>query len=342
MTGSWPTAAYLRPSAVTDRVVARDPLTGIQLACRSHFFSAARRAESVETVARQLTGHRDAMGINERDISMASDWLGHGWSTSLEYYLDSRRVRFADTADGDGSVRNSVLREYLSEDGPPSMIAPEGTCVPLPPPSPGASAMRLSELLVDRRSVRAFSGHPVSAEAVSDFLWAGLCEVRQCRAAQNSDDPLSLLRSYGTAWVFTLVVYDVTGIQPGAYQYDVSNHHLIQMRTGDFRDAMVRVFRGMQAPRTACLTVGLVADAEAYQWRYRHPHALRRLYVESGSIAQYLLAASRASKLEGFVTPAQHDSEFLDVVGCQPNRHIPVHTLTLGTRQRVDRREDAK
>jgi hypothetical protein len=342
VSADWPAAAYFRPSATGDQVIARDPLTGIQLGCGSNLFAVAGDGDDVGGVARQLADLRRQAGVSDHDVEMSGEWLGHGWSPSLEYYLDSRRVRFADTTDDDGATRLSVLREYLREGGPPPTFEPEGRRVPLPPPGPSANTLRLSQFLLDRRSVRVFSGRPVPAGAISDFLWAGLTEVRRCRAAQDPGQPLSLLRSYGSAWVFVLVVYDVTGIQPGAYHYDPLSHELIQVRTGDLRDAMVRIYRGMQAPRTACLTLGLIADTEAYQWRYRHSHALRRLYVESGAIAQHLLAAGRASRLEGFVTPAQHDSAFLDVAGCRDSPLIPVHTLTLGTRQPAGGPEDAR
>jgi hypothetical protein len=102
------------------------------------------------------------------------------------------------------------------------------------------------------------------------------------------------------------------------------------VRPGNHREAMIGVLQGMRSPKTAAWTLGLVADFPRYQWRYRHEHALRRLYVEAGFVGQELLALGLAYNLGTLVTPAQKDSAYLDLHGLTADRYAPVYTLTMG------------
>jgi nitroreductase len=81
---------------------------------------------------------------------------------------------------------------------------------------------------------------------------------------------------------------------------------------------------------TAAWTLGMVADFPRYQWRYRHEHGLRRLYMESGVIGQELVVLAMSYGLSTLVTPAQRDRLYLDLHQLSPDRYAPVYTLTMG------------
>jgi nitroreductase len=257
-------------------------------------------------------------------------WWRRRWYPSDQYYQASRRWRFADVDDHDESVRASVVRHYLTTDGPPvEEDVPDGPRTALPAPAP-VPAVPLTGLLVKRRSGRDYRPAPVPAEWLSGLLWHGLSGIRARRERTGPDQPLSYLDSYGSAWDFHVCVFAVDGIAPGAYRYDIRTNELVSVRAGEHRAAMARILQGMSAPATAAWTLGLVADFPRYQWRYRHEHGLRRLYYEAGIIGQELTILAGGYGLSTLVTPAQQDGPYLDLHGLSSDRYAPVYTLTMG------------
>jgi hypothetical protein len=276
-----------------------------------------------------------------RDIAASADrgplapgwrhWKEREWHPSDQYYVASRRWHYVDIDDIDGAVRSDAVRGFLEKDGPPAAeVLPDGPRVALGSPQPPPATESLARLLVSRRSGRAYVPRSVALDRLSGLLWHGLAHVRARRERIDDARPLSYLDSFGTAWDFYLCVYDVEGVEPGAYRYDLRAHELIGIRPGRHRAAMMDILQGMRSPMTAAWTLGLVADFPRYQWRYRHEHGLRRLYLESGIIGQELIILGGAYGLSSLVTPAQKDTPYLSLHGLPNDRYAPVYTLTMG------------
>ncbi|MFC6092224.1 SagB/ThcOx family dehydrogenase [Saccharothrix lopnurensis] len=257
-------------------------------------------------------------------------WKERSWYPSDQYYVASRRWDFADTVDTDESIRTGTVRDYLAHDGPPpAERLPDGPVAPLGPPAPPGE-QDVATLLVTRRSGRAYVPRPTPLARLSGLLWHGFAEFRARRERTGPSSPMSYLDSYGSAWDVHLCVFDVAGLDPGTYRYDLVRHELIGIKPGDHRAAVEDVLQGMRSPATAAWTLGLVADVPRYQWRYRHEHGLRRLYLEAGIIAQELLVLGMSYGLSTLVTPAQKDSPYLALHGLSADRYAPVYTLTQG------------
>lgn len=257
-------------------------------------------------------------------------WEEHGWHPSDHYYVASRRWAYHDTHDNDESVRTRAIQRYLSVDGPPpEEEGREGPRLSLGVPAdPGTQS--ISRLLVTRRTGRAYVSKPVPLDRLSGLLWYGLAELRKRRDATDAGRPMSYLDSYGSAWDFYVCVYNVETVDPGIYRYELQSHELTSVRPGDHREAMIDALQGMRSPATAAWTLGLIADFPRYQWRYRHEHGLRRLYLEAGILGQELLILGMSYGLCTLVTPAQKDRPYLDLHGLPHDRYSPVYTLTMG------------
>ena len=93
---------------------------------------------------------------------------------------------------------------------------------------------------------------------------------------------------------------------------------------------MIDVLQGMHSPATAAWTLGMVADFPRYQWRYRHEHGLRRLYLESGILGQELVILAMSYGLSTLVTPAQKDRAYLALHDLPEGRYAPIYTFTMG------------
>lgn len=291
-------------------------------------------ANEVESTS--SSGHKalqsvcEPSGESARLVPGWQHWRSRRWHPSDQYYVASRRWQYSDVTDPDGRIRSAALERYLEADGPPAEESRrEATRISLgEPASPGPQ--QIPQLLVARRSGRAYVPKPVPLERLSGLLWYGFSEIRQRRERTTPSDPMSYLDSFGSAWDVYLCVFDVAGIEPGTYRYELTEHKLAEVRPGDHREAMIGVLQGMRSPATAAWTLGLVADFPRYQWRYRHEHALRRLYLESGVIGQELAVLGMSYGLGTLVTPAQKDRAYLELHDLSEDRYAPVCTFTMG------------
>jgi len=332
----WPVGYRIRPVADPDStdVEVADAITARRFRWSPEALSAYILDDG--SADRELTGgdawfHALASaGDRGHLIRGLRHWQERGWHPSDQYYVASRRWEFVDVTDVDGAIRTATIERFLSTDGPPvPERRPAGPRVPLGPAAePGTQPV--SQLLVSRRSGRAYVARPAPAARLSGMLWYGLAPARQRREETDPAQPLSYLESLGAAWDFYLCIYSVDGVPSGTYRYDLLSHELTTIRPGNHRDTMMDVLQGMRSPATAAWTLGLVADVPRYQWRYRHDHGLRRLYLEAGLLAQELLILGMSYGFSTLVTPAQKDSAYLALHDLPAERFAPVYTLTMG------------
>ncbi len=336
-TTRWPVGMRIRPAVSRDatHVEVADTVTGRRFRwspdqLSAFILSQADRDRDTGSSGDAWLAELESAADRAALVEGWQHWQERGWYPSDQYYVASRGCSFADVHDPDRAIRSRVLNEYLTTGGPPVEEAvPDGPRVELPEPL-RPPARSLAQLLVTRRSGRAFVPTPVPAAWLSGLLSYGLAQIRRRREATDRAEPLSYLNSFGSAWDFYVCAFAVDGVPPGAYRYDLRAHRLIAVHPGDHREEMARILQGMWSPRSAAWTLGLVADFPRYQWRYRHEHGLRRLYLESGIIAQELTMVAGAYGLSTLVTPAQQDTPYLELHGLRNDRYAPVYTLTMG------------
>jgi SagB-type dehydrogenase family enzyme len=337
LVGTWPTGIAVRPHAnpKSVKVEITDVISGRRFiwspeALRDYILAGAPTSDGL------LENMNDwcefLVSASDRDSLLPGwqHWRERGWQPSDYYYLASRRWNYVDETDPDGAIRTATVENYLRRNGPPvEEQNRDGIRKELgKPASPGSESV--SRLLVKRRSGRAYARRPVPLDRLSGLLWYGFQRVRIRRNKTGPAEPLSYLDSYGAAWDFYLCVYNVEGLEPGTYRYEVCSHELTTILPGDHRTAMVDTLQGMHSPATAGWTLGFVVDFPRYQWRYRHEHGLRRLYLEAGIIAQEIIILGMSYGLSTLVTPAQKDSAYLELHDLSPDRFSPVYTLTMG------------
>jgi SagB-type dehydrogenase family enzyme len=332
---TWQPLVVMRPDDSPDRVCLSDPLNGQRVTVPlDALLDVLTRPTGASPAGRQLAqvlrdrGWWPARPLDPTVMAALKRWWTRGWHPSLGYYLWSRHRRQIDLADGDGTVRRQVLRQYAVDEPLPPRIAVTGDPVGLPAPSPVPDTA-LGDVLMARRTVRGYAPVPVAAQTLGDVLYHGLSDVRAIRDL-SVDDELNLLRSHGTPFEFYVANYRTEGLAPGIHHYDIRNHTLTPVDLGDHRPRMARILLGMRAPETAAWTLVIVGDFAQYQWRYRHERALRNLYMAAGRIAQRLIVVGHTYGFGSLPTPATHDLDLCDLLGVDAETHTPVYTLTMG------------
>jgi SagB-type dehydrogenase family enzyme len=172
--------------------------------------------------------------------------------------------------------------------------------LPFAGPPPAAPADSLWQAVLRRRSVRQFTGDPLSLEDLSRLLWAGTAVTRvaanQLYRAAPSAGALYPIETYIAANRVNdlpagLYHYRVTGVDERGYIDPGGGHVLEQLHTGGIGRELAQ----------AALAQGLVAQATAVfvwtavfprsRWKYRE-RAFRYVYLDAGHVAaQVSLAA---------------------------------------------------
>lgn len=281
-----------------------------------------------------VVGHLEMLGfltdtsIDPQWKADIAHWEGRGWGPALDYYLWSRNCEYSDLDQNPETLRDNIRRQLNQAPPPTERSFPGGISLAAPEALP--SDVTLGEVMIRRKSVRKYSGRPVSQAKLSAILWYGLARVRQLRKLNLSDDPIYFLRSYGSAFDAYLVVYGVDELEPGVHWYDIRQHTLAQLSRGDLRMEMREILFGMRAPLTAAWTLVFVVDFERYAWRYRHERALRNLYIEAGRIAHETILAGWAMNVGSVPTPATRDRRIEALLQLEEGRQSVVYTVTFG------------
>jgi SagB-type dehydrogenase family enzyme len=206
---------------------------------------------------------------------------------------------------------------YKSYDGAPRFF--------LDPPGIEAGAP-LWRTIHDRRSLRAYSGEPLSRAEAGQVLWGaqGVTAVGRGSAfrAAPSAGALYPVETYAA-------LLNVEGFDPGLYHYDVRGHALEQIRKGDLR----RELAAAALDQTFIIKAGLLlvwtALFERAKWKYRQ-RAYRYVYLDAGHIAQNAALAATSLGLGSCQIAALYDDEVNALLGVDGTAESVVYMTSIG------------
>lgn len=137
--------------------------------------------------------------------------------------------------------------------------------------------MSLEEALAKRRSIRSFSGAPLTLEQISQLLWA----------AQGITEPENGLRTAPSAGAPDYP-YDIHIVSwAGVFLYVPKGHQLIKVKNGDLRSEIASAAEGQSWLKEAGLIMVLSATYE-YTEKYGERGKMF-VHIEAGHIAQNVL-----------------------------------------------------
>lgn len=226
------------------------------------------------------------------DIAAIEHWWNRKWQISLDYYLVSQ-----------------AKIENLSRKTSPNPLQKINIFLPK---EEATEQYSLMQALIERKTHRKFHNSPLSLEIFSTLLL-------------NLKEEL-----FKGMWNYYLVIFNVSGIPEGIYQYCPLQHGLTLIIQGNFREELVPLLCGMAASLTASFSMILSVDLEVAQQMLPYERALREIYVDSGRIAQKLLLKGMQYLLGGLPSPAMRDSPMCKFLQINPNSCMPLYTITMG------------
>lgn len=202
-----------------------------------------------------------------------------------------------------------------------TLQARDKTIVPLPVPSLSGSRS-LEEVLARRRTVRAFSGKPLTITQASQLLWAaqGVTSPEGFRTAPSGGGlyPLEV----------RLLAANIDGIATGVWRYLPASHQLQLDYGGDRRERLIDATyqQSWVAQGAAVFAItGLSARSSAkYGTR-----GVRFTYMEAGHVAQNLLLQAVGLGLEAGLIGGFDDAKIRAILQL-PAEEEPLYLVVIG------------
>jgi len=199
-------------------------------------------------------------------------------------------------------------------------------------PAPAAGVADLDSVLVSRRTVREFGRQPVSLADFSAVIGGtfgrtgshdgGLFGTLLTKTSPSAGS-LHPIECYVLAW-------NVEGLAPGLYHFDVGAGDLRRLRRGRFRAQAMRAASGQAWVGRAAFLCVMTAVIGRSLWKYQDEVTYRTLFLDAGHLAQTfcLLATSRG--LGPFTTAAIQDSYIETLLGLDGASEFPVYLCGAG------------
>lgn len=209
------------------------------------------------------------------------------------------------------------------------------TPTPTPSPEPESiielpepryySDVSLEQSLLQRRSIRSYTGESLTLPEVAQLLWAaqGVTDTRGFRAAPSAGAlyPLELY----------VVAGDVQDLSPGVYIYEPLEHGLVRTMEGDKRVELADAALGQHFVGEGAIAIVFTAVYERTTGKYGD-RGIRYVHMEVGHAAQNLCLQAAVMDLGVVTVGAFYDEEvgeLLDLTGDEQ----PLYVIPVGRKQ---------
>ncbi len=193
----------------------------------------------------------------------------------------------------------------------------------LPEPSYDSN-VSVEEALMKRRSVRDYTGEPLTLSEVSQLLWAaqGITDAKGFRTAPSAG-ALYPLEVY-------VVVGDVQNLAQGVYRYEPEQHELVKTMDGDRRAQLAGAALGQAWIKKGAIVIVFTAIYERTTQKYGN-RGIRYVHIEAGHAAQNLCLQATALDLGTVTVGAFHDDQVKESLNLSGDKQ-PLYILPVGRR----------
>ncbi len=195
-------------------------------------------------------------------------------------------------------------------------------------PSLPRAGMPVEAAIRARRSVRTYTGGPVSLPQISQILFAA-----QGITGKMHGQPLRSAPSAGALYPFEIYVmaHNVAGLERGIYHYAVREHQLEVVAGGDFRKQITRAAlqQDMLGEADATLVLSAIFNRSRHKYGER---GYRYVYMEAGHISQNIHLQAVSLGLGSVGVGAFLDAEVNELIGVDGSSEAAVYLHAVGSR----------
>lgn len=198
--------------------------------------------------------------------------------------------------------------EFITDEAGENLNSETGEDLALPPVE--LEDGTLAEIIYQRRSHRNYKDRALDLSEIGNLLWSagGL-------GIDGITGPTRVYPSAGGAHPldFYLVAGEVSGLSAGVYRYDHTEHKLIPVIPGDFRDRLAEAALGQGFIANAPASIILVAYYERTKSRYGE-RGERYVHMDAGYASQNIYLVATEMGLGTVAVGAFDDSALADVI----------------------------
>lgn len=211
---------------------------------------------------------------------------------------------------------------------PPYKEYPGTRVIDLPKPvlAPGMST---EQAIAMRRSVRDYSGEPMTLGELSRllFLASGV-------AAEEWGSTHRTAPSSGALYPIEIypVIHSVAGVAPGVYHYSFQHHALELMRAGDHRETVVQQGLGQEYLGRCGVVLFLTQILQRMRFRYQD-RSYRYGMLEAGHIGENVYLAATSMGLGACGVGAFMDNGINAMLGVDGVEEATVYMLAAGRKK---------
>ena len=184
------------------------------------------------------------------------------------------------------------------------------------------SDVSIEQSLLNRRSIRSYSGQSLTLQELSQLLWAaqGITDPGGFRAAPSAGGlyPLELY----------LVAGDVTDLTAGVYRYQPDGHQLVKTLDGDKRAELAEAALGQEWVKEGAVSIVFTAVYERTTVKYGD-RGVRYVHMEAGHAAQNLCLQATTMELGAVTVGAFHDEQVSQLLNL-PTDERPLYVIPIG------------
>jgi len=199
-------------------------------------------------------------------------------------------------------------------------------------PSPKtAGSVSVEEALANRRSHRHFLSRELSAEQLSQILWAvyGITKPMPDRPLLRGG--LRTTPSAGALYPLEIYVAvgNVTGVEAGVYQYHSREHKIIKTIDKDIREELSAAALGQAMIRDAPITVVYCAVFHRMTQKYGERGRERYVCIDLGHSAQNMYLQAEALRMGTCAIGAFKDGKVSELLQL-PTEEEPLYLMPAG------------
>jgi SagB-type dehydrogenase family enzyme len=184
------------------------------------------------------------------------------------------------------------------------------------------SDVSLEESLIRRRSVREYTGEPLTLDEVSQLLWA----------AQGITADWGGRTAPSAGALYPLEVYVISGnvqdLADGVYRYDPKKHELVMIAEGDIRSQLSSAALGQTSVKDGAIDIVITAVYQRTTQKYGD-RGIRYVHLEAGHAAQNVCLQATAMGLGSVTVGAFYDEEVSRLLNL-PKGEEPLYIIPVG------------
>jgi SagB-type dehydrogenase family enzyme len=184
------------------------------------------------------------------------------------------------------------------------------------------SDVSIEQSFLNRRSIRSYTGEPLTLREVSQLLWA----------AQGITDPRGFRTAPSAGALYPLEVYlvagDVEDLTSGVYRYEPDGHQLVRIIDGDKRAELADAALAQPSVKEGAISIVFAAVYERTTVKYGE-RGIRYVHMEAGHAGQNLCLQATAMGLGVVTVGAFHDEQVSKLLNL-PQDEKPLYIIPVG------------